>query len=182
MPRKGRRTGERRRALLVVDMLRGFLEPEGSLYCGDASRDIIPYVARRIRTFARRGDLVVLVCDRHDADDPEFRLYPAHCVKGSWEAEIVPGLPVPEGSRLIPKTTLDPFYRTDLDRVLNRYGPDEVEVLGVCTNICVLIAVIGLAVREVPTVVRRKGVATFDAEAHDYALAQMESVFGATVK
>ncbi|MFO8013505.1 MAG: isochorismatase family cysteine hydrolase [Phycisphaerae bacterium] len=176
------KSSAKRRALLVVDMLRGFLEPEGSLYCGEGSRDIIPYVARRIRTFARRGDLVVFVCDRHAEDDPEFRLYPAHCVAGSWEAEIVPDLPVPEGSRLIPKTTLDPFYQTHLDRVLRRHGPEEVEVLGVCTNICVLIAVIGLAVREMPTVVRRKGVATFDAEAHEQALGQMESVFGATVK
>ncbi len=171
----------KRRALLVVDMLRGFLEPDGSLYCGEASERIVPYVARRIRTFAHRGDLVVFVCDRHAEDDPEFRLYPAHCVAGSWEAEIHPDLPVPEGSRLIPKTTLDPFYGTHLDRVLRRHGPEEVEVLGVCTNICVLIAVIGLAVRQVPTIVRRKGVATFDAETHEQALAQLESVFGATV-
>ncbi len=171
-----------RRALLVVDMLRGFLEPEGALYCGDEARRIIPYVARRVRTFDRRGDLVAFSCDRHDRDDPEFRLYPAHCVAGSWEAEILPDLPVPDGAEVLPKPTLDPFYETDLDGVLHRFGPDEVEVLGVCTNICVLIAVIGLAVREVPTVVRRRGVATFDSGAHEYALAQMESVFGATVK
>jgi len=177
-----RKSHTTRRALLVVDMLRGFLEPEGALYCGDDARAIIPYVARRIRTFARRGDAVLFVCDRHAQNDPEFRLYPDHCVEGSWEAEIVGELPVPEGSRLIPKTTLDPFYETDLDRVLRRAAPDEVEVVGVCTNICVLIAVVGLAVREVPTVVRRNGVATFDSGAHAQALAQMESVFGAKVR
>jgi len=180
MARNSKHPGTRR-ALLVVDMLRAFLEPEGSLYCGEASRDIIPYVARRIRTFARRGDLVVFICDRHDEADPEFRLYPPHCVAGSWEAEIVGDLPVPDGAKVLAKTTLDPFFETGLEDVLRRFGPDEVEVVGVCTNICVLIAVIGLAVREVPTVVRRKGVATFDAGAHDVALAQMESVFGAKV-
>jgi nicotinamidase-related amidase len=180
MARKTERTAKPR-ALLVVDMLRGFLEPDGALYCGEASEAIVPYVARRIRTFDRRGDLVVFVCDRHGEDDPEFRLCPAHCVAGSWEAEIHPDLPVPDGAEVLAKTTLDPFYGTDLEAVLRRFGPDEVEVLGVCTNICVLIGVIGLAVREMPTVVRRKGVATFDADAHDYALAQMESVFGARV-
>jgi len=172
----------KRRALLVVDMLRGFLEPDGSLYCGDEARAIIPYVARRIRTFARRGDLVVFSCDRHDPADPEFRLYPAHCVKGSWETDILPDLPVPDGAKVLAKTTLDPFYGTDLDGVLRRFGPREVEVVGVCTNICVLIAVIGLAVRQVPTVVRRRGVATFDSGAQAFALAQMEKVFGAKVK
>ena len=180
MARKTRSTAKRR-ALLVVDMLRGFLEPDGALYCGEASRKIIPYVARRIRTFDRRGDLVVFVCDRHDTDDPEFRLYPSHCVAGTWEAEIAPDLPVPDGAKVLAKRTLDPFYGTDLEAVLRRDGPDEVEVLGVCTNICVLIAVIGLAVRQVPTVVRRKGVATFDAGAHEQALEQMASVFGARV-
>jgi len=176
------RKRSKRRALLVVDMLRGFLEPDGSLYCGDEARRIIPYVARRIRTFARRGDLVVFSCDRHAEADPEFRLYPAHCVKGSREADILPDLPVPDGAKVLAKTTLDPFYKTDLDRVLRRPRPREVEVLGVCTNICVLIAVIGLAVRQVPTVVRRRGVATFDADAHEQALAQMQKVFGATVR
>jgi len=139
-------------------------------------------VARRIRTFTRRGDAVIFVCDRHARDDPEFRLYPAHCVKGSWEAEIAGELPVPESARLIPKTTLDPFYKTDLGRLLEWLGPEQVEVVGVCTNICVLLAVAGLAVREVPTVVPRKGVATFDADAHEYALGQIESVFGAKVR
>ena len=148
----------------------------------EASEAIIPYVARRIRTFARRGDAVVFICDRHAPDDPEFRLYPAHCVEGSREAEIVPALPIPEGATILPKTTLDPFYKTALDRVLGHLAPDEVEVAGVCTNICVLIAVIGLAVREVPTVVPRKGVATFDADAHEFALGQIENVFGATVR
>jgi len=181
MPHTNRPPGKTRRTLLVVDMLRGFLEPEGSLYCGEASRDIIPYVARRIRTFTNRGDAVIFVCDRHARDDPEFRLYPSHCVAGSWEADIVGDLPVPESARLVPKTTLDPFYKTDLGRLLEWLGPQEVEVVGVCTNICVLITVIGLAVREVPATVRRRGVATFDSGAHEYALAQMEKVFGARV-
>jgi len=172
----------RRRTLLVIDMLRGFLEPDGALFCGEASRDIIPYVARRIRTFDRRGDAVLFVCDRHDAADPEFRLYPAHCVAGSWEADLVPELPVPDGATVLPKSTLDPFYKTRLDRALGEIRPDEVEVVGVCTNICVLLTVIGLAVRAVPTVVPRKGVATFDSGAHDDALEQMEKVFGAKLR
>ena len=44
--KRGDRSG--RRALLVVDMLNGFLDPKGRLYCGDEARKIIPFVRRRI--------------------------------------------------------------------------------------------------------------------------------------
>jgi len=170
------------RALLVVDMLRGFLEPGAALYCGEAARAILPYVARRIRAYARRGEPVLFVCDRHAPDDPEFRLYPPHCVAGTPEAEIAPELPVPEGAVVLPKRTIDAFYRTGLEGRLRRLGVREVEVVGVCTNICVLMAVAGLTVRGYTAVVPRRGVATFDPAAHEPALEQMRSVFGAQVR
>jgi len=170
-----------RRALLVIDMLNGFLDPKGSLYCGDDSRAIIPYIRRRTRAYARRGEPVIFACDRHAPDDPEFRLYPAHCVKGTWEAEMIPELPVPEGAHVVAKATLSSFYKTRLEGLLARLAPDEVEVVGVCTNICIYSAVADLVVRGYRVRVPRRGVATFDARAHEFALEQMASVFGAKV-
>jgi nicotinamidase-related amidase len=172
---------KRKRALLVIDMLNGFLEPDGSLYCGDAAREIIPYVRQRIEEYEGQGEPVIFLCDRHAEDDPEFDLYPAHCVRGTPEAEIVDELPVPEDAHVVDKTTLSPFYGTRLDEVLGEIGPDVVEVVGVCTNICILYAAMDLKVREYDVRVPRKGVATFDADAHEYALQQMDEVFGAEV-
>ncbi len=172
---------EKQQALLVVDMLNGFLDPEGSLYCGDAARGIVPFVRERIQQFAERGDPVLFVCDHHEEDDPEFDLYEPHCVKGTWEAEILDALPVPDGAPIIPKTTLNPFYKTALDRALNRTGAEIVEVVGVCTNICVLYAAMELKVRGYTVRVPPKGVATFDADAHEAALEQMEKMFGVEI-
>ena len=36
--------------------------------------------------------MVIFVCDAHAADDPEFGAFPAHAVKGSWGAGIIPEL------------------------------------------------------------------------------------------
>jgi nicotinamidase/pyrazinamidase len=180
MPKRKKKQ-KKRRALLVVDMLKGFLEPEGSLYCGDSAREIIPYVRRRIREYERRGDPVVFTCDRHAPDDPEFEQWEPHCIEGTWGAEIVDALPVPDESLVVAKTTINPFFETRLDEVLAQLEPDTVEVVGVCTNICVLYAAMELRVRTFEVRVPRKGVATFDAEAHEQALQAMENTFGVDV-
>ncbi len=181
MAKRKKTRKSKRRALLVVDMLNGFLDPEGSLYCGDAAREMIPYVRRRIRACDRRGDPVVFACDRHRPDDPEFEQWDPHCVEGTWEAQIIPELPVPDESLVVAKATINPFFETRLDEVLAELGTETVEVVGVCTNICVLYAAMELRVRTYEVRVPRKGVATFDAEAHETALAQMSETFGVRV-
>ena len=176
--KRGDRSG--RRALLVVDMLNGFLDPKGRLYCGDEARKIIPFVRRRIGRFRRDGQPVIFLCDSHDEDDPEFRKWPAHCVRGTWEAEIIPELPV-EGATVLRKSTLSSFYRTQLHRRLRSIAPKVVELVGVCTNICVLLAAAELSARDYRVRVLSKGVATFDSKAHRFALEQIKSAFGAEV-
>ena len=55
---------------------------------------------------------------------------------------------------------------------------DEVELFGVCTNICCYFTAEELANRDVPTRVYTKGVASFDQEARIFSLGQMQSVLG----
>jgi nicotinamidase/pyrazinamidase len=57
-----------------------------------------------------------------------------------------------------------------------------VEVVGVCTSICVMDTVGGLANRDYRIRVPRAGVADFDDEAHQQALQRMERLYGATVQ
>ena len=80
-------------ALIVIDMLNDFLDPGGSLYAGAQAREIIPFVAQKIAEFRAQGQVVIFVCDAHAPDDPEFGVFPAHAVKGSWGARIIPELP-----------------------------------------------------------------------------------------
>ena len=59
--------------VLVVDMLRGFLEEGHNLYCGDSAREIIPNVKRTIEEQINLGSKIVYICDSHEPDDLEFQ-------------------------------------------------------------------------------------------------------------
>ena len=79
------------------------------------------------------------------------------------------------------------FFGTDLDRALAALAPDVVEVIGVCTDICVLHTVADLRNRDYRVVVPGDLVETYDAPGHDadevnrFALAHMRDVLGATI-
>lgn len=72
--------------------------------------------------------------------------------------------------------------------MLRRLGPDVVEVVGVCTDICVLHTIADLRNRHYPVVVRRDMVETCDAPGHDgdeinaFALSHMRDILGAGIE
>jgi nicotinamidase/pyrazinamidase len=169
-------------ALIVVDMLNDFIDPRGALYCGQDSRDIIPFVQERLAAYRKADGLVVYLQDAHDENDLEFEKFPKHCVAGTWGSRVIDELAPRSGEQVLPKTRYSGFYGTDLEQILAAYGPEEVEVVGVCTSICVMDTVGGLANRDYRTVVPRTGVADFDADAHRQALQRMERLYGAAVK
>ncbi|BBO83622.1 isochorismatase [Desulfosarcina ovata subsp. sediminis] len=169
-------------ALIIVDMLNDFIDEDGALFCGPGARDIIPFIRARLAAHRQAGSLIVYLQDAHAPDDLEFTKFPRHCVAGTWGSRIIDELAPAAGERVIPKTRYSGFYATDLDAVLAAYGPDEVEVVGVCTSICVMDTVGGLANRDYPTRVPREGVADFDAQAHQFSLQRMERLYGAIVQ
>ena len=125
--------------VLVVDMLKGFLEPGHNLYCGDASRDIVPNVRGLLRREQEAGSTILFICDNHEPDDLEFRMFPVHCVKGTDETQVIPELQeFVAGDNLVPKSRYSGFFDTDLEERLRELSPEAVIVCGVCTDICVL--------------------------------------------
>ena len=172
-----------KRALVVVDMLGGFLDEGKPLYCGENARRIIPFVRDKVDEFVRAGEPVIFVADSHAPDDAEFKMFPRHCVAGTDEAELIEELrPFRDKATVIPKTRYSGFYNTRLAELLAELKPNIVEVVGVCTNICVLYTVEGLRNRDYRVVVHRHGVASFDKGAHEFALAQMKDVLGAEIR
>ena len=169
--------------LLVVDMLKGFCEEGRPLYCGPSVKPIIPFIRKLIEGYNERDETVVFICDSHEPDDLEFQMFPAHCVAGSEEAEVIDELRgVARNEVVVPKQRYSGFFGTNLEQLLQGPAPELVEVVGVCTNICVLYTVEELRNRDYPVRVYRRGVASFDAGAHMFALQQMEKVLGAEVK
>jgi nicotinate phosphoribosyltransferase len=164
--------------VLVSDMLRGFLEEGYPLYCGDRARRIIPAVQRLLEKEIAEGSKVFFVCDNHAPDDPEFTMFPPHCIDGTAEAEVIPELAKYKGE-IIPKKTYSSFFGTPLEAKLKRLKPDKVIVCGVCTHICVLYAVADARNRGYRVEVPVDCVASFDEAAHHFALGHMERVLGA---
>jgi len=124
-------------ALIVLDMQNDFVDPRGSL-CVGAARATVPAIAR-LRAFAyARGLLVVYTQDWHRPDDPEFALWGAHALAGTWGAEIVPELAPRPDDLVIRKLRYDAFYGTALDHELRQRRIASVIVTGTVSNICVL--------------------------------------------
>ena len=123
-------------AVLVVDMLRGFLEEGYNLYCGEGARRIIPEVQAILEREKARGSSIFYICDTHEPDDLEFKMFPVHCVKGTAECDVIPELEAYPGER-ISKQRYSAFYNTDLEQRLRELAPDRIIVCGVCTDICV---------------------------------------------
>lgn len=164
--------------ILIIDMVKGFFQEGFPLYCGSQARQIIPFVIQLLKDHPAAERLYL--CDNHAPDDAEFEMFPPHCIAGSEESEIIPELAAYPGT-VIPKTRFSCFYKTDLEDRLQKLAPEKVIMVGVCTDICVLHTVGDLRDRGYRVWVPIKGVATFDEEAHRFALKHMEKVLGAEV-
>jgi nicotinamidase/pyrazinamidase len=173
------------RVLLIVDMLNDFIRENGSLYCGPSAARIIENVAAVAKEFADNNEPIIFIMDAHEPDDLEFTRFPRHCVKGSSGADIINELAsvAVHGKNVekVTKNRYSGFFKTNLEELLQRFNPDEIHVVGVCTNICVLYTVEELCNRDYKVIVHRDGVASFDDQAHDWALKQMETVLGAII-
>jgi nicotinamidase/pyrazinamidase len=149
-----------------VDAQADFMLPGGSLYVPGAEKTI-PYVNRLVDA-ARQGR-VLLISDacQHTPNDPEFKTFPPHCVRGTPGARIIPeGLaqtfftvPNEPGFKLptnvfdhqqiiIEKQTLNVFDNPLANEIVNRLPKDaEYFVFGVVTEYCVRLAAKGLRER-----------------------------------
>jgi len=165
-------------AVLVIDMLRGFLEEGHPLYCGDKARRIIPNVQRLLEQELAQGSRVFFISDHHTPDDPEFKMFPPHCIEGTAEAEVIPELAKYPGE-VIPKQRYSGFFGTTLEEKLNKLKPEKVVVCGVLTNICVMHTVADARNRDYEVEVPVDCIASSDEEAHRFALEHMEKILGA---
>jgi nicotinamidase/pyrazinamidase len=175
------------KAIIVIDMLVGFCR-RGAL-ASERLDGITPRVVEHLERERAAGAELVFLVDTHAPDDPEFAMFPPHCVEGSGEDEVIPELRgLATDGHVLRKRHFSGFHETGLEDLLRRLAPDVVEVVGVCTDICVLHTVAGLRDRGYDVVVRRDMVETYDAPGHPademnrFALAHLRDVLGARVR
>ena len=167
--------------VLVIDMVRGFVEPGHNLYC-EGYRPLIPRIQGLLERETAAGSQVLFISDHHLPDDLEFQIFPVHCVIGTEEPEVIPELAgYLTGNNLVPKNRYSGFFNTDLEQRLADLQPDKVIVCGVCTDICVLHTTSDARNRDYAVEVPADCVATFDQDAHTWALGHLEKILGARV-
>jgi len=175
--------------LIVIDTLKGFHDT-GNL-ANPRIIEIIPRIRRLLERKSKKdGCLTIFLQDSHKRNDPEFKVFPEHCLKGTPETEIVEelrGFSLLPNSRIIPKAKYSGCYGTRLGPKLLYENPDRIIVMGVCTDICVAYTVADLRNRGYNVFVLADCVETFDAPQHkaaeinNYTLWHMKNVLGAEV-
>lgn len=176
-----------------VDMQRDFVLPGGNLYVPGAEK-LLPNIRRL--TDAARQNRVFLVStgDFHTPNDPEFKTFPPHCVKGTTGAELVPEAltekvvrvpnepeaKIPEDLSkyqqiLLEKQTLSIFESRHADELVRKLGDRaEFVVFGVVTEYCVGFAVKGLLERGRRVAVVEDAIETLKREEGEKAIAEWQ--------
>jgi nicotinamidase/pyrazinamidase len=157
--------------LWEVDVQVDFMLPGGRLYILGAET-IVGNISRLVEAARQGRILLISSADAHDRNDPEFREWPPHCLKGTTGAALLPeacasprlvipnreSFVVPENlgayqQVILEKNTLDVFDNPHTDPLLERLYPAISAVLepvplfivfGVATEYCVRLTVEGL--------------------------------------
>jgi len=168
---------------LDIDSQRDFLYPAGALYVPGAER-IVAAIARLNRFAAAQGMPVISTSDAHTEDDPEFQVWPHHCVAGTWGQQKAGStllarrivIPNRESSRaevrgaqqiVIEKQTVDAFRSANLGPILEALGADRY------VEICVYYAVRGLLETGRPVVVVSDAIESLKPADGQKAIAEM---------
>lgn len=170
--------------LLIIDMLNGFCRKGNPLSLSNSTIEIEQEIESKIKDYQNNNDKYFFICDSHSLDDPEINHpYPPHCLKGTNESKIVDSLKeyVNEGNTIY-KNTLSITYATKLLEKLLEANPDEIEITGVCTDICILFAVYELRIRGYKVIVNSKCVLPLNNENQEFFLNYMEEFLDAKIK
>jgi nicotinamidase/pyrazinamidase len=149
-----------------IDTQRDFMHCEGALYVPKAEA-IWSNIERLLRAAGEKKITTISSSCAHEPDDPEFQIFPAHCLEGTPGAErIFPELPElprreiavgagadpsaklePETHYVVKKKVFDLFSNPWLDGLRKRgdFRGEKCVVFGVATDYCVRACALGLA-------------------------------------
>ena len=165
---------ERKKLLVVVDMQNDFID--GALGTPEAAA-VLGKVRARIERARREGETVVFTRDTHTANylktNEGKRLPVPHCIEGSFGHALADGL-AEEGERIFDKPTFASLALGDFAAAENFAS---IELIGVCTDICVLSNALLLKALcpEADVIVRADCCAGVTPERHETALDSMRA-------
>ena len=159
-----------------IDTQIDFLYPAGALYVPGAEKIILTIAALNCYAAARGIPLVSTMC-AHSEDDPEFQVWPPHCVAGTV-GQQKPAATLAEKQVILEKQHNDMFSSAALAPILADAGAAEYFVYGVVTEVCVKLAALGLLKTGKPVTVVTDAVQAFDVAAAERFLTEFREAGG----
>lgn len=179
------------RALIVIDYTVDFVADEGKLTCGEPAQSLETYISRLMNDFHSGRDYVIVANDIHEENDvhhPESRLFPPHNIKGTKGRQLYGQVKtvrdqLKESNMFFEfdKTRYSAFAGTNLEIYLRERGIEELHLVGVCTDICVLHTAVDAYNKGFQIVIHEAGVASFNQAGHEWALEHFKNTLGAKV-
>jgi nicotinamidase/pyrazinamidase len=173
-----------------VDTQVDFMRSTGRLYVPGAEQ-IVPNL-QRLMNWARANEVpVISSADAHSPDDPEFKIWPPHCVRGTPGQRRIPETQFPApvvipcqpgafrtparwvGQFIVEKPTYSSEDNPNFDALLRALGTRRVVLFGVATEYCVRAHVLALRRRGFPVDVVVDAIQAVTEEDGRQALAEM---------
>ena len=161
--------------LVVVDMQKDFVD--GALGTLEAQA-IVDNVVEKVKAAKEAGDQVIFTMDTHEAnylETAEGKNLPVeHCIRETAGWKLIPKLrPLTAGTKIIQKPT---FGSTQLSYLVAIGDYEEIEIVGLCTDICVISNALLLkaTVPETPIIVDASCCAGVTPASHKNALEAMK--------
>jgi nicotinamidase-related amidase len=169
------------KTLLVIDMVNDFCSDVGALYVGDHVKECIANVKELIAKFRESQDGIIYLCDVHKEDDPEFDLFPPHCIQGTHGECVIDEIEPEDTDMVMDKQTFSGAWDNhELLEILDQEG-NEIYICGLCTSICVMETVSDLSKEGLRCKVVEKACCDLDEESHEMAINRMKMLFGAEI-
>lgn len=169
-------------ALVMIDMINGFVR-EGALK-NPRAESLIPEIVRLSKACDELKIAKLAFADNHTKASPEFDDFPAHCLTGTSESEIVDELREPGGYALIPKNSTNGFLEEAFQQWLKENEHINTFIItGVCTDICVQQFAITLKTwfnmlnKKVRIIVPINAVETYDLDFHNGDLINVMALY-----
>lgn len=153
------------KALIVIDIQNEFAKHIFNI------KTVIKNTKKLIAYFKNKKWPVIYIQDFHtDKNDPEFKKFGSHAMKGTKGAEYVKELKPSKKDILIRKKRLSAFFGTNLDKILKQKKIKEIYLVGIFTEYCVLSTAIDGFMRDYKVFVINDAAGTFNFKSHQAAL------------
>ncbi|WP_066187831.1 cysteine hydrolase family protein [Gracilibacillus timonensis] len=180
------------KALLNIDYTVDFVADDGALTCGKPGQALEDTIVAITDQFVKEGAYTVFAVDVHEKNDPnhpESKLFPPHNIRGTEGRQLFGRLhdrfqryQTKENVYYMDKTRYSAFAGTDLELKLRERQIEEVHLVGVCTDICILHTAVDAYNKGFRIVIYQDAVASFNQAGHEWALGHFEQTLGAAVR